>query len=89
MEQVYDLTIPGTHNFVANDVCVHNTALALNAPARLGEKKMPVAIFSLEMSKEQLVQRSIAQTTRIPRAGFEEWQRKGRRLAEVGTGLRN
>ena len=31
MEQVYDLTIPGTHNFVANDVCVHNTALALNA----------------------------------------------------------
>src|SRR5918995_788361 len=52
-EQVYDLTIPGTHNFVANDVCVHNTAMALNAIWHAaGEKKMPVAIFSLEMSKE-------------------------------------
>ena len=28
--QVYDLTVPGTHNFVANDICVHNTALCLN-----------------------------------------------------------
>lgn len=25
-EQVYDLTIPYTHNFIANDICVHNTA---------------------------------------------------------------
>jgi replicative DNA helicase len=67
LEQVYDLTIPGTHNFVANDVCVHNTAMALNAIWHAsGEKKMPVAIFSLEMSKEQLVQRLISQTTRIP-----------------------
>src|SRR5207244_3220800 len=30
LERVYDLTIPGTHNFVANDVCVHNTAFCLN-----------------------------------------------------------
>jgi replicative DNA helicase len=30
-EQVYDPTIPNTHNFVANDICVHNTAFALNA----------------------------------------------------------
>ncbi|HMY73105.1 MAG TPA: DnaB-like helicase N-terminal domain-containing protein, partial [Blastocatellia bacterium] len=29
-KQVYDLTIPETHNFVANDVCVHNTAFSLN-----------------------------------------------------------
>lgn len=25
-KQVYDLTIPGTHNFIANDICVHNTS---------------------------------------------------------------
>ena len=43
------------------------TAMALNAIWHAsGEKKMPVAIFSLEMSKEQLVQRLISQTTRIP-----------------------
>src|SRR5215210_2165438 len=38
------------------------TAMALNAIWHAsGEKKMPVAIFSLEMSKEQLVQRLISQ----------------------------
>jgi replicative DNA helicase len=91
MEQVYDLTIPGTHNFVANDVCVHNTAMALNAIWHAsGEKKMPVAIFSLEMSKEQLVQRLISQTTRIPaqalRSGSvkaEDWPKLVRGVAEV------
>jgi replicative DNA helicase len=91
MEQVYDLTIPGTHNFVANDVCVHNTAMALNAIWHAsGEKKMPVAIFSLEMSKEQLVQRLISQTTRISaqalRSGnvrAEDWPKLVRGVAEV------
>ena len=91
MEQVYDLTIPGTHNFVANDVCVHNTAMALNAIWHAsGEKQLPVAIFSLEMSKEQLVQRLISQTTRIPaqalRSGnvkAEDWPKLVRGVAEV------
>jgi replicative DNA helicase len=90
-QQVYDLTIPETHNFVANDVCVHNTALALNAIWHAaGEKNMPVAIFSLEMSKEQLVQRLISQTTRIPaqalRSGnvkAEDWPKLVRGVAEV------
>jgi replicative DNA helicase len=91
MGQVFDLTIPGTHNFVANDVCVHNTAMALNAIWHAsGEKKLPVAIFSLEMSKEQLVQRLISQTTRIPaqalRSGnvkAEDWPKLVRGVAEV------
>src|SRR5919112_732603 len=91
MEQVYDLTIPRTHNFVANDVCVHNTAMALNAIWHAsGENNMPVAIFSLEMSKEQLVQRLISQTTRIPaqalRSGnvkAEDWPKLVRGVAEV------
>jgi replicative DNA helicase len=43
------------------------TAFALNAIWHAaGERKLPVAIFSLEMSKEQLVQRLISQHTRIP-----------------------
>lgn len=89
--QVYDLTIPDTHNFVANDVCVHNTAFALNAIWHAaGVKKLPVAIFSLEMSKEQLVQRLISQTTRIRtqdlRSGnvkAEDWPKLVRGVAEV------
>ncbi len=90
-KQVYDLTIPETHSFVANDVCVHNTAFALNAIWHAaGEKKAPVAIFSLEMSKEQLVQRLISQTTRIPtqalRSGnvkAEDWPKLLRGVAQV------
>jgi len=67
------------------------TALALNAIWHAaGQKGMPVAIFSLEMSKEQLVQRLISQTTRIPaqalRSGnvkAEDWPRLVRGVAEV------
>ena len=67
------------------------TAMALNAIWHAaGEKNMPVAIFSLEMSKEQLVQRLISQTTRIPaqvlRSGnvkAKDWPKLVRGVAEV------
>ncbi|MDQ2099256.1 MAG: replicative DNA helicase [Tychonema bourrellyi B0820] len=66
-KQVYDLTIPETHNFVANDICVHNTAFCTNIAHHIaaGPQKLPVAIFSLEMSKEQLVQRILSGEARI------------------------
>jgi len=60
-KQVYDLTIPNSHNFVANDICVHNTSFALNVAANIAKShQLPIAIFSLEMSKEQLSQRLLA-----------------------------
>ena len=59
--QVYDLTIPETHNFIADDICVHNTAICLNVARNVADRyRLPVAIFSLEMSKDQLVQRLLA-----------------------------
>lgn len=65
-KQVYDLTIPETHNFLANDICVHNTAFCTNIAHNIaGGQKLPVAIFSLEMSKEQLVQRLLSSEARI------------------------
>ena len=65
-KQVYDLTIPDTHNFVANDMCVHNTGFLLSIAKNAGlTHKKHVAIFSLEMSNEQVVQRLIAQETGI------------------------
>jgi replicative DNA helicase len=66
VKQVYDLTIPETHNFVANDVCVHNTAFTLNIAqhAAISAKKA-VAFFSLEMSKESLVQRLLTSEARV------------------------
>jgi replicative DNA helicase len=65
-QQVFDLTVPDTHNFIANDICVHNTALAVNMAeyAALRTKKA-VAIFSMEMSASQLAFRLISSLGRI------------------------
>jgi replicative DNA helicase len=64
--QVYDLTVPDSHNFVANDVCVHNTTFALNIAQHAAlEHKIPVAIFSLETNKEQLVQRMLCSEAQV------------------------
>jgi replicative DNA helicase len=65
-KQVYDLTIPHTHNFVANDICVHNTAISLNIAYNMALiHQLPILVFSLEMSKEQLVQRMLAGEARV------------------------
>ncbi len=100
--QVYDLTIPDTHNFVANDICVHNTAFALNIAqnAALGQdssgrvheerKKAVVGVFSLEMSKEQLVQRLMCSQAQVDahrlRSGMlnkDDWRRLALAVGEL------
>ena len=64
--QVYDLTIPETHSFIAQDILVHNTSLALNVGLHAAlEAKKSVAIFSLEMSKEQLTERLLTEQAQI------------------------
>jgi replicative DNA helicase len=75
LQQVYDLTIPETHNFIANDICVHNTALALNIAQHVALRlKQTVAVFSLEMSKESLLTRMLCAAARVDsqrfRAGY-------------------
>ncbi|HEX2680731.1 MAG TPA: DnaB-like helicase N-terminal domain-containing protein, partial [Candidatus Dormibacteraeota bacterium] len=56
--QVYDLTVPATSNFIAQDILVHNTSFALNIGLHAAlESNKSVAVFSLEMSKEQLTER--------------------------------
>jgi replicative DNA helicase len=64
--QVYDLCVPETHNFIAQDILVHNTSLALNIALHAAlESKKAVAIFSLEMSKEQLTERLLTEQAQI------------------------
>ncbi len=56
--QVYDLSVPSGANFVAEDILLHNTSLTLNIAQHASiHYKIPVAIFSLEMSEQQLVTR--------------------------------
>ncbi|MGH9833750.1 MAG: DnaB-like helicase C-terminal domain-containing protein, partial [Blastocatellia bacterium] len=95
-KQVYDLTIPETHNFVANDICVHNTALALNIAQNAATHtqrhgaKATVGIFSLEMSNEQLVNRLLCSQARVDahrlRSGHlskEEWRKLALAVGEL------
>lgn len=82
-QQVYDLTVPGDQNFVANDVCVHNTSLALNmAHAVAARDHLPVGLFSIEMAAEQIAHRFLSlqaqvdsQKLRSGRMTDSEWDR--------------
>ncbi|HLF11469.1 MAG TPA: replicative DNA helicase [Gammaproteobacteria bacterium] len=81
--QVYDLTVPEHHNFIAEDILVHNTSLAMNIAenAAIGQQ-IPTAIFSMEMSAEQLSFRMIGSIGRVNqsrlrngRLSDEDWSR--------------
>ena len=64
--QVYDLCVPDGANFIAQDICVHNTSLALSLAYNVAlNAKQTVGIFSLEMSRDQLVQRMLSMHTGI------------------------
>ncbi len=65
-EQVYDLTVPGDHNFVAADIFLHNTALALGIAAHAAmDAQVPVLLFSLEMSHLEITQRLLCSEARV------------------------
>lgn len=65
-QQVYDLSVPDTHNFVAEDVLVHNTTFSMNiAEYAAAHKKLPTAVFSMEMPAEQLVLRLLSSMGRV------------------------
>jgi len=80
--RVYDLTVPVHHNFVANDVIVHNSTLATNIAQNVAMKGGTVAIFTLEMSRDEVVQRLLcalgrvdSQKLRTGQLGEQQWQR--------------
>ncbi len=89
VQQVYDLTVPGTHNFIANDVCVHNTTLALNIAefAALKTKKA-VAVYSMEMSASQLAFRLISSIGRINATRLRTGQLEDEDWARVNMAIK-
>ena len=67
-QETFDITVPGDHNFVADDVVVHNSALVTNMAENVAlnkDHRRPVALFSLEMSEAELAQRFIASQASI------------------------
>ncbi len=73
-KQVYDLEIPHTHNFVANDVCVHNTSFTLNILRNVVLHGGAACFFSLEMPRIQVTSNMLCGIARLDghrlRGGF-------------------
>jgi DNA repair protein RadA/Sms len=53
-ERVYDLTVPGPANFVANDLVVHNSTLLIQAAGHLALHEGSVLYVSAEESNQQI-----------------------------------
>ena len=65
-EQVYDLTVARTHNFVADDMIVHNTSFALGIAAHAAvEARVPTLVFSLEMGRDEITNRLLVSESRV------------------------
>ncbi len=66
VERVYDLTVEGTHNFVADDMIVHNTSFALGIAAHAAvEARVPTLVFSLEMGRDEITNRLLVSESRV------------------------
>lgn len=83
-KRVYDLTVPETHCFVADDILVHNTTFAMNIAeaAALHQDGPPVAVFSMEMPADALAMRMLSSLGRVElqkirsgRLADEDWPR--------------
>jgi len=67
-DETFDIEVPELHNFVADDIVVHNSALVTNIAENVAlhrRNAKPVALFSLEMSEGELAQRFIASQSSI------------------------
>ena len=90
-EPVYDLTVPGLHNFVADDLIVHNSSLCLNLSQFVSvEARKPSIIFSLEMSKLEIVNRLLSSEAKIDSSKLRtgrledtDWRKLGDALGKL------
>jgi replicative DNA helicase len=89
--EVYDLTVGPTHNFIAEDIVVHNSTAAMDfVRAASVRNNLASAIFSLEMSKVEIVMRLLSAEAQVPlhvlRSGQlsdDDWTKLARRMGEI------
>ncbi|MBT8224806.1 MAG: replicative DNA helicase [Dactylosporangium sp.] len=88
---VYDLTVDATSNFVAGGIVVHNSTAAMDfARSASVRGNQASAIFSLEMSKVEIVMRLLSAEAKVPlhvlRSGQlsdDDWTKLARRMGEI------
>jgi replicative DNA helicase len=92
LQPCYDLTIPDGHTFVANGIVNHNTSFMLSVALNAARFDKRIAIFTMEMGVEQIIQRMVSMETginmqrlRLGQIDDLEW----RRLVEAMSRLRN
>ena len=88
--QTYDLTVPDGANFIANDICVHNTAAMVQIALHHAKCHGPVAVFSLEMGAGLLVDRMLSGQSRVQASSMRsarlctgDWQSIGGVASEI------
>jgi len=72
VHHVYDLTVDGTHSFVANDMVVHNSFLAIISAMYAWKQGYRVLIVSPEMSKGEMAERFFALDANVSYKGMVE-----------------
>jgi len=95
VQQVYDFNVPGTHNFVAADVFVHNTAFGLGLAVHAAQvARVPVLVFSLEMGHAELTQRILSSEARVDSVKLRngklteaDWTKLGRAVGRLEVPL--
>lgn len=65
IQQCYDLVVPEVHSYIANGIVSHNTSWLLTTAMNVARFGGRVAIFTMEMGVEQMVQRMMAMETGI------------------------
>ncbi|GIL11670.1 MAG: hypothetical protein BroJett038_03900 [Chloroflexota bacterium] len=88
-QHCYDLTVPEGQAFIANGIICHNTSFMLSAAVNMARLGARIAIFSMEMGVEQIVQRLVSmeaainsQNLRTGQLTNQEW---GRFVRAAGT----
>ncbi len=95
VQQVYDFNVPGTHNFVAADIFVHNTAFGLGMAVHAAQTaRVPVLVFSLEMGHAELTQRILSMESRVDSSKLRsgrlteaDWTKLGRAVGRLEVPL--
>lgn len=63
VHQCYDLTVPDTHNFVTNDIIVHNSSLMSQLAVELPScnESLVVSLFTIDDNRTQMTRRFVVQ----------------------------
>jgi len=79
--QVYDISMPVNHNFVANNIITHNSMMMMNLALNVWELGYDVLFIPIEMAKEQVMERIWSRQSnvlqeKIQRAEYTDEEKK-------------